>query len=341
MSQARGELAAYLGVEPDDLVYFPNPTTAVNMLARSLGLGPGDEVLATDHEYGAMDRTWRFLCRGSGASYVRRSIPLPVRSPEELVEAFWAGVGERTRVIFISHITSSTALVFPVREICRRARASGILSIVDGAHAPGQIPLHLGELGADLYTGACHKWLGAPKGSAFLYARREIQARLQPLVVSWGWESDSPSGSAYVDHHEWQGTRDMAAFLATPAAIRFQAENDWVSVRARCHELVREARRKIGALTGLDPLSPDSPQWFAQMVSLRLPPVDVDALKARLYDEHRVEVPLFVWNDLPLLRVSIQAYNSPADVNRLLEGLAALLPETVKPTARSSGGVQR
>ncbi len=270
LAESRAALAAYLGVRANDVVYCPNPTTAINAVARNLArpdspvlLEPGDEVLATDHEYGAMDRTWRYVCRLTGAAYIRQPIPLPVTTHAGLVERFWAGVTARTRVIFISHITSPTALTFPVAEICRRARAAGILSIVDGAHAPGQVPLDLAALGADIYTGACHKWLCAPKGSAFLYARPEVQPWLEPLVVSWGWEAErlcppaEDGPSTFVDWHEWQGTRDVAAYLAVPAAIAFQEQHGWDAVRRRCHKLARETRERINQLTGLAPICPE------------------------------------------------------------------------------------
>ena len=324
LAEARAKLAAYVGAAAGEVVYFPNPTTAINMVVRSLELRPGDEILTTDHEYGAMDRTWRFVSDKIGARYIHRPVPMPVTTHAEFVETFWAGVTGRTRIIFISHLTSPTALILPVQAICRRAREAGILTIVDGAHAPGQIPLNLSELGADLYTGACHKWLCAPKGSAFLYARREVQAQLDPLVVSWGWESDAPSGSQFVDYHQWQGTRDIAAFLATPAAIQFQAEHHWEAVRAGCHALAREARRQINELTGLPALCPDSSEWFSQMAAVRLPPVDVETLKTRLYDDYRVEVPVFKWNDQPILRFSFQGYNSAADVEALVRALKAV-----------------
>jgi isopenicillin-N epimerase len=330
LAEARAALAAYLGAAPDDLVYFPNPTTAVNMVVRSLALGPGDEILTTDHEYGAMDRAWRFVCGQTGAHYINRPMRVPFTTAEDFVEAFWAGVTERTRVIFISHLTSPTALIFPVAAICRRARAAGILTVVDGAHVPGHLPLNLTELGADIYAGACHKWLMAPKGAAFLYARPEVQARLEPLVVSWGWESETPGASRFIDYHEWQGTRDLAAFLAVPAAIRFQAEQGWEPVRVACHALASETRARVNALTGLDSLCPDSPEWFGQMAAIRLPQVDSAALKTRLYDEYRVEVPLVNWNGADFVRVSFQGYNTRADLEALLEALAALLPQTRK-----------
>jgi isopenicillin-N epimerase len=351
LAASRARLGAYLGADADDLVYFPNPTTAINMVARSLAspysgfLRPGDEILATDHEYGAMDRTWRFICQRTGARYVRQPIPLPATTHEELVDRFWAGVNERTRVIFISHITSPTALIFPVAEICHRARQAGLLTIVDGAHAPGQIDLDLRAIGADFYTGACHKWLCAPKGSAFLYARREVQEWLEPLVVSWGWQSDRPGPSRFVDYHQWQGTRDISAFLTVPAAIDFQAEHDWPQVRAACHELLREARQRIEELTGLPPICPDSPEWYAQMAAFPLracnnlgarhrndnSAVDecLSPLQRRLYDEYHIEAPIVEWNGRQFVRVSVQGYNSPEDVKALLAALRKLSLQVV------------
>jgi isopenicillin-N epimerase len=327
MAEARGALADYLHCGEDDVVYFPNPTTAINMVARSLDLKPGDEILATDHEYGAMDRTWRFICQQIGARYVRHPLPLPVTTAEEFVEVFCSGITPRTRIVFISHITSPTALRFPVEAICRRAREMGLLSIVDGAHAPGQISLDLPELGADLYTGACHKWLCAPKGAAFLYAQREIQDRLRPLVISWGWEAEEPSASRFIDHHEWQGTRDIAAFLSVPAAIRFQQDHDWDLVRRDSNQLASETRQRINNLTGYDAVCPDSQDWFIQMCAAWLPEVDCDALHGRLYDDFGIEVVAHRWNGRPLIRVSFQAYNDEADADALLDALDQLLPE--------------
>ena len=327
MAASRQALADYLGAEAQDVVYFPNPTTAANVVARSLPLQPGDEILSTDHAYGAMDRTWRFVCKKNEAKHIPQPIPLPFTTPEDFVETFWQGVTPRTRVIFLDHLTSPTALTFPVEPIIAHARAEGILTIIDGAHAPGQIPLNLAELGADIYIGACHKWLCAPKGSAFLYVRREIQPMLEPLIVSWGYENATyETGYTFVNHHEWQGTRDMAAFLATPAAIRFQAEHNWTSVRARCRELAAETRARINALTGLPPISPDEPCWFTQFFAARLPDeVDVEKLKTQLYNEYRIEVPVHCWNDIPLIRVSFQGYNTSEDADALINALKILL----------------
>ncbi|MEO7912469.1 MAG: aminotransferase class V-fold PLP-dependent enzyme, partial [Roseiflexaceae bacterium] len=195
LAAARAPLASYLGTQADNLVYVPNATYGINIVARSLELAAGDEVLATNHEYGACDRAWRFTCERRGVHYINQPIALPVESEEAVVEQLWSGVTERTRVIFLSHITSPTALIFPLAAICRRAREQGIMTVIDGAHAPGQIDLALDQLGADFYTGNCHKWLCAPKSAGFLYARPELQALLYPLVISWGWESQTPGVS--------------------------------------------------------------------------------------------------------------------------------------------------
>lgn len=326
MREARAALAAHVGAEADDLVFFANATSALNVVARSLPLLPGDEVLATNHEYGALDRTWRFVCRRRRAEYARCEVPVPVGSPAEMVEAVWAGVSHRTRVLFLSHVTSPTAVTLPIAPLIRRARDRGILTVIDGAHGPGQLPLALDELGADFYAGNCHKWLLAPKGSAFLHARRERQEMLKPLVVSWGWEPETPGPSRFVDEQEWQGTRDPAAWLAVPAAIAFQREHGWDAVRAGCHELLREARRRVEALTGQPALVADDPALYAQMCSLPLPECDDARLQELLRREHGIEIPVQRWNGRPLIRISIQGYNTEADVEALARALKVSLP---------------
>jgi isopenicillin-N epimerase len=325
MASARSALAAFVGTAGDNVVFVPNATTGLNAVARSLRVGTGDVVLATDHEYGALDRTWRFVCEGRGAQYVRASVPVPVSSPAEVADAVWARISERTRVIFISHITSPTALTFPVGEICRRARAAGIVTVIDGAHAPGQIPVDLDALGVDFYAGNCHKWMCAPKGAGFLYARPESQRLLEPLVVSWGWRADRPGPSPFIDQQEWQGTRDVAAYLSVPAAIEFLKTTLSDERRRRCHALVCDARRRIGARTGLPPLSPEDRTWFAHMASIPVPFADPAAAQRRLFDEFKIEVPIFAWNGRALLRVSIQVYNTADDVDRLVDAVAGLV----------------
>ena len=328
LAESREKLAEYLNCAARDVVYFPNPTTAINMVVRSLDLQPGDDILTTDHEYGAMDRTWQYYCAKSGAKYIQRHVPLPVTSHADFVEHFWAGVTPKTKVIFFSHITSTTALIFPATEICKRAREAGILCIVDGAHAPAHIQLDLSALDADIYTGALHKWLLAPKGAAFLYARRDIQDQLDPLVVSWGYDSEPGygSGNPFLDYHEWQGTRDIAAFLSVPAAIDFQREQDWDYVRARCRGLVRATQQKVSALTGIPPICAHPEEWLGQLVALPLPSgVDGAALKDRLYDDYRIEIPFTQFEDQSFLRLSVQAYNTEEELDYFVKTLADLL----------------
>jgi isopenicillin-N epimerase len=321
MAGSRAALAEYLGTQRDHLVYVTNATVGVNLVARSLHLGPGDEVLSTDHEYGACDRTWRFLAQKCGFTYINQPVPAPVAGRQEFVDQLWQGVTARTKVIFLSHITSPTAMIFPVAEVCRRARAQGILTLVDGAHTPGHISLNLEEIGADFYTGNLHKWLCAPKGTGFLYARPEVKDLLEPLVVSWGWQSDSPGPSRFVDHHEWQGTRDLSAFLSVSAAIKFQREHDWARTQNDCHILAVDVETRIRTLTGLPSLYPGD-GWFAQMVAARLPDgTDSVALKELLYSNDRIEVPLIEWNGRILIRVSVQGYNTKEDIDALVTAL--------------------
>jgi isopenicillin-N epimerase len=324
LDEAREPLAAYVGTQANQIVFVENATFGVNIVARSLQLEPGDEVLATDHEYGASDRTWRFLCAQRGVHYINQPIPLPLTSDEEMIEHLWRGVTPRTKVIFISHITSPTALIFPLAKICQRARAAGILTVVDGAHAPGQIPLHLNTLGADFYVGNCHKWLCAPKGAGFLYARPERQSLLQPLVVSWGWESETPGISPFQDYFGWLGTKDPASYLSVPAAIAFQHEHDWDTVRLACHDLASSARQHIIDLVGSEPICPDSSQWWGQMCAILLPDGDATTLQQCLREEWSIEIPVISWNGRRLIRLSVQGYNSPADVERLLTALNRL-----------------
>lgn len=334
LANSRSVLAEYLGTERDNLVYVTNATIGVNIVARGLELGPGDEVLASDHEYGALDRTWRFMSQKSGFRYLNQPISLPLQSVDQFIEDFWRGVTERTRVIFLSHITSPTAVIFPVKEICARARQAGIITIIDGAHAPGQLDLALDDLGADFYTGNLHKWLCAPKGAAFIYARPEEQHLALPLVISWGWESDSPGPSEFVDWHQWSGTRDISAFLAVPDAIEFQAKHNWPAVRMECHRLAADLRNRITSLTGLEPLYPDSPDWYAQMGTVPLPPhVDIVGLKTILYDHYHIEVPLIQWKDQKLIRFSLQGYNTHKDGIALESALKELLAQQQAATA--------
>lgn len=327
LSDARANLADYVGTEANDLVFVNNATTGINIVAQSLRLEPQDEVLATNHEYGAIDRTWRFVCERSGAHYINQPIPVPIQSSEEVVEAIWSRVTARTKVLALSHITSPTALIFPLTELIYRAREANIITVIDGAHVPGQIPLNLDALEADFYSGNCHKWMQTPKGTGFLYARPERQAMLKPLVISWGWGNETPQTTAFVDWQQEQGTRDLAGYLSISAAIDFVEQHNWSTVRRDCHELVRYFRKRLTALTGLPPLTPDSPTWFSQMASFPLPSCDPSDLYRRLNQDYAIEIPIFRWQDDVYIRLSVQGYVTKEDVDWLLEALAKTLPQ--------------
>ncbi len=331
LRDSRRVLGEYLNADADDLVYIPNATHGVNIIAHSLDLKPGDEILTTDHEYGACDYTWDFVCGKTGAKYIHRSIPLPVHSEDEIVDQFWLGVTPRTKAVYLSHITSPTALRLPVEQICQRAREAGILTIVDAAHSPGQIPVDLQALGADIVFGNCHKWLLNAKGSAFLYVRREVQHLIEPLIVSWGYNPtpETTTGSRFIDLLQWTGTKDPTAALTVPTAIRFMQEHNWDEVRRGCHRLLRQAIERICDLTNMPPLYPLDSDFYSQMGIAPLPLSDIAVLKSRLYDEHKIEVPLIQWRDKQFVRISVQGYNTQEDIDALVNALQKLLPQVV------------
>jgi isopenicillin-N epimerase len=313
LDAARSALAAYVGCAAQDLAFVPNATAGVNLAARSLALGPGDEVLSTDLEYGACDLAWEWVCRRAGARYVRAPIPLPLTEPSEVVGALFAHANERTRVVYLSHVTSTTGLVLPVDEIVACARALGLATVVDGAHAPAQVSVDLASLGADFYAGNAHKWLSAPKGAGFLHVQPAHQDRVDAAIVSWGYAE----GNSFSERIEKQGTRDPAAWLAVPDAIDFQAEHDWDAVRDRSRSLTRRARRELCDRLGTEPLAPES--MLAQMAAVRLPRPAPD-LSERLFTGHRVEIPVGGADD-DVLRLSVAGYTTRDEVDRLLAAL--------------------
>jgi isopenicillin-N epimerase len=307
-----GELAAvlaalgeYVGAPSDNLALVLNATHGLNAVLRSLPIGRDDEIVTTGHEYGATERLLQFVSERTRARVVRAAGIDP--------DAIWDAVSERTRVVLVSHVTSPTALLVPVEKLCRRAREAGIVSVIDGAHAPGHVPLDLGHLGADFYAGNCHKWLCAAKGSGFLYARREHQELLQPLVVGWGYGE-----SRFALRDDWRSTRDPAAYLAIPAAIEFIRVNGHA---AECRELLEAGSLRLAA-AGFEPLA----RQPLQMASFRLPPCDPEEAGRRLFEEFRIEVPVRSWSREVLLRVSIAPYNTPEDLEELEAALKTVFP---------------
>ena len=322
--QARTALAQAMGASANELVFMPNSTTGVSVVTRSFPLQPGDEVLTTDLEYGACDAAWQHVCAQAGAVYRRIKIPLPF-DRESLTKHLLSAASRKTRLITFCHITSSTALIFPAAEICAAARERGIATFVDGAHAPGQIPVDLDAINADFYVGNCHKWLCAPKGSSFLHARSEHHAMLEANVFSWGYAEGTDEQTGFDDflgttlferRMQWQGTRDISAWLAVPAALDFQKRHDWPAVQVRCHALAKIALDKLTERFATQPIVEDE-DW-AQMVAIPIAAQDPELLRKRLYEESRIEVPITAHGKQIFVRVSVQGYNTLDDIEHLL-----------------------
>ncbi|MFM1876217.1 MAG: hypothetical protein RL266_1954 [Bacteroidota bacterium] len=321
---SRKALADFIGCHANDVVYTMNPSYAINIIAKSFPLKQGDEILATDLEYGAMDRTWNYYCQKAGATYVQQRITLPVSNKEEVVEEFFKGLTPNTKAIFISHITSSTALILPVKEICAKAKELGLITIVDGAHVPGHIPLDLSTLDADIYTGACHKWMLTPKGSSFLYVKRDLQSLFDPLVISWGYESDNPSNSQFIDFHQLQGTRDFSAFLTIPKALEFRKEFDWENVSAQARKVSQENYHRFSEVANGQMPCMVSDDFLGQMCSLEIDCPDFVKLGELLYNRYGIEVPVFPHGNKVFIRYSFQGYNKQEDLDALFASLAEI-----------------
>lgn len=328
LQRSKEALSRYINCHPDNLVYTTNPTYAINIIAKSLDLAPGDEVLATDQEYGALDKTWKYYCEKAGAKYVQQKITLPVTSKTQMVEDFFAGYTEKTKAVFISQITSMTALIFPVKEICERAKSLGLLTIVDGAHVPGHIPLDLEELQADIYTGACHKWMMTPKGCSFLFARPEIQNNFDPVIISWGYDAEFPGKSKFLDYHQLQGTRDYAAFLTVPASIAFMETHNWWEESKKNKALLRKNYKALCALFDVAPLCPVTEEFLGQIASVPLPIEDPTSLKKVLFETYKIEIPVFKLRNQVYLRLSTQAYVSQEDIDALITALKEIRANT-------------
>lgn len=328
LKKSKQALAEFIHADTDDFVYVPNPSTAFNIIIKNLKLNAGDEILTTNHEYGAMDRTWNYYCRRSGAKYVQQPISLPLNSKEQFIEEFWKGLTKKTKIIFISQITSPTALIFPVKEICEKAKELGLLTIVDGAHVPMHVPLNLSELNADIYTGACHKWMLTPKGCSFLYVKKAFQNWFDPLVISWGYEAEFPSHSQFLDYHEYQGTRDISAYLTVPKALEFLAENNWTEKSKNCRDLIKETYIEMCDFLNTKPICKVSDDFLGQMCSIPIQSSDILKLKETLYHEYKIEIPvmktLLSFDGNPnqqFIRISAQVYNTKEDMQILKKAL--------------------
>jgi isopenicillin-N epimerase len=327
LAGVRQTLGDFVGCDGEDIVLVINPSYAVNTIAKSLKLSIGDEVLSTNLEYGACDRTWEYYCKRAGAKYVKQSIELPIHSASSFIEQFWKGYTTKTKAIFISQITSATGIILPVAEICAEAKKRGLLTIVDGAHVPGHIPLDLRTLQADVYTGACHKWMMAPKGCSFLYVNKENQYWVDPLLISWGFQSDSPSDSRFIDYHQTIGTRDFSAFLTIPDCLAFREKYKWTAVSRACRDLVQNNAMRFCDLVGSNPLTEINDDFIGQLFSIPIKTNDPVKLQRRLYEQYKIEIPVAAQNGNAYLRYSIQAFNNQQELDYLYDSVGELLKE--------------
>ena len=328
LKQSREALANYIHCDSDDLVFVTNPSYAVNIIAKSFDLKAGDEILTTNIEYGACDKTWNYYCDKARAKYVRQQIEFPLTTKEDFVEQFFKGLTNKTKLVFISHITSATGLRLPVEEICKKAKEKGLLVFIDGAHAPGQIVLDITKLDVDIYTGACHKWMMTPKGSSFLYVKKEHQHLFDPLIVSWGYKAAMPSHSQFLDYHQMQGTRDYSAFLTIPAAIKFMNENNWEEVATACRKLTQDNAPRFCALLNATPLAPVNDDFIMQLYSTPIKTTEPEKLQRLLFEKYQIEVPVMRQDSRVLIRYSIQAFNSQDDLDKLYAALQDIIATT-------------
>lgn len=338
---SRDRLARFVGALPGDLIFVENATMGMNIVADSFPLAAGDEVLLTDHEYGAVERIWRRACQKAGAVVNTVALPLPFRTAEATAEAILAACTERTRLIVVSHVAFATPVILPVAEICRRAYEKGISVAIDGPHAVAQVPLDINQIGCDFYTASCHKWLCAGFGSGFLWVSPRQQTLIRPPVLSWGRLAPARI-ETWSDEFVWSGTRNPIAYLTVPAAIEFLEGVGLEAFRTRTHWLAQYARRRLVEVTQLEPPVPDDPAWYGSMTHAPLPPPrgqatsppgeDTDevfsisnSLTHTIWQQLGIETPVVEFRGRRNLRVSCHLYNDTEQIDRLVAGLAKLL----------------
>ncbi|MBD2103297.1 aminotransferase class V-fold PLP-dependent enzyme [Leptolyngbya sp. FACHB-261] len=337
LAEARQALAEFIGADPEALTFVPNATTGVNTVLRSLRFEPGDELLVTNHEYNACCNALNFVAAQTGAQVVVASIPFPLESSEQVVAAVLSQVSARTKLALLDHITSQTGLILPLEQLVKALTERGVETLVDGAHAPGMVPLNLQSLGATYYTGNCHKWLCAPKGAAFLFVQPERQAEIHPLAISHGANFPLLDRSRFRLEFDWTGTTDPTSYLCVPEAIRFMGAllpGGWPQLMVQNRAKVLAARRLLSDALSIPLPCPD--EMIGSLATLPLPdgstelpkpPLYLDPLQEALMDSFGIEVPVISWPARPkrLLRISAQLYNTPAQYQLLAKALAGLL----------------
>ena len=323
LKESRESLAAFLGCDQDEVLFFPNPTTAISNIIYNLDLKPGDEVLMTDHEYGALVRAWNVWGKKSKVYIKNAHITLPLESKDKFFEDISNKISSKTKVIFLSQITSPTGLVFPIQDIIDYAKNRKIITIVDGAHVPGHIDLNIHNLGCDFYTGALHKWMCGPKGTSFLFVKKEHQKWIKPVIYSWGKDGDDPERSEFLQDFQWQGTRDMSAFLTVPKVINF-FKNDIESFQEDSKKLILNSGDQFQKVLRTDPISRGD-DFLGQMISFPLPKNTNNKIKNILWENYKIEIPIFEWNKEKFIRLSIHIYNDQKDIDSLMNALRSII----------------
>jgi isopenicillin-N epimerase len=317
LDNARNKLAAFVGADAEELVFVPNATTGVNAVLRSLQFNGEDELLTTNHEYNACRNALNFIASRTAARVVVAKVPFPIESAQQVITAVMDKVSPKTRLALLDHVTSQTGLIFPVQQLVSKLRSCGVDTLIDGAHAPGMIPLNLQAIGATYYTGNCHKWLCAPKGAAFLYVRREKQLEIRPLTISHGANSPRTDRSRFQLEFDWMGTDDPTAWMCVPEAIAFMGgllPGGWNELMAKNHSLALQARQLLCDALEVQPPCPD--EMIGSMAVVPVPEVlenrNFLSLHDELLDRFGIEVPFIPWEEKPklLMRVSAQIYNT-------------------------------
>lgn len=324
---ARTRLAEFVGADPRRLIFTQSVTAAINIVAASLALESPGEILTSDREYGSMQWCWERAAQRQGLTVKHFRLPLMPKSPQEIIDAVAAELTPRTRLLFFSHVLSANGMILPAMELCDLARRHGVMTVLDGAHAPGLIPVAVNELGCDFYGGNCHKWLLAPIGAGFLVGGPDRLDLLQPMQVSWGYhlaatppdEPDEFGTTPRLRYLEFEGTRDPCAWLAVPDAIDFQAGLGWAAIRARVAELAAYTRRRLDGLDGLKLCTPSDPAMHGAMTAYWCPPgQDPELLRKRFWDK-RIEVLISEWPDGLILRVSHYFFTMESEIDRLAD----------------------
>ncbi|BCX07939.1 MAG: isopenicillin-N epimerase [Fischerella sp.] len=332
---AKSKLAAFVGTDVEDVVFVPNATTGVNSVLRSLIFYPTDEILTTNHEYNACRNALDFIASRTGAKVVVAQIPFPLDSPQQVVEAVIERVSPKTRLALLDHVTSQTGLILPLQELVQQLQARGVDTLVDGAHAPGMIPLNLREIGATYYTGNCHKWLCAPKGAAFLYVRRDKHSEIRPLTISHGANSPRTDKSRFQLEFDWMGTDDPTAYMCVPEAIAFLGSllpGGWDELRQHNHQLALQARQLL--CETLEVLPPCPGEMIGSMAVVPIPSVlenrNFLSIRDELFDQYSIQVQMVPWQETPklLLRISAQIYNTIKEYEYLGKALRELIAES-------------